>query len=411
MMRPALDRRSLLRAGLAAMLALLPLATAGAAPRVDWLSLARGAVPVELGGASQSLGLGMSQALAAIDEAPQGFVLTLKPGPADTSFVIVVELPAATTFDSFAIPNVLETPSPSQTFVKDVVIAGSAAGRDGPFDELARVTLATHPSKGEATEFAAAVRKPVRWLRLTLAGGIRVERDKTFLEFSEIAGYGTQEPVPMSTAFSGKWQARGVKLALQQDGVRVSGCYDDDGELQGTVGGPLLLATGKSRKSGVPSAFVLSVDSRGAIFGVRSTNGAPFKLYGGDSASALKMACAGQAVAPLGCGAVVHGIQFDFDSAAIRPASKPHLDALHDGLRDAPATSITVVGHTSSEGAQAYNDELSQRRAEAVVAALRERGIAAGRLAAQGRGEQQPIADNATEAGRALNRRVEIACR
>ena len=61
MMRPALDRRSLLRAGLAAMLALLPLARAGAAPRVDWLSLARGAVPVALGGAAQALGLGMSR--------------------------------------------------------------------------------------------------------------------------------------------------------------------------------------------------------------------------------------------------------------------------------------------------------------------------------------------------------------
>ena len=71
---------------------------------------------------------------------------------------------------------------------------------------------------------------------------------------------------------------------------------------------------------------------------------------------------------------------------------------------------VTVVGYTSREEDEAYNDDLSQRRSEAVVAALVARGLDAGRLSADGRGENQPIADNATEAGRSLNRRVEIAC-
>ncbi len=80
-------------------------------------------------------------------------------------------------------------------------------------------------------------------------------------------------------------------------------------------------------------------------------------------------------------------------------------------LKAATTSDITVIGHTSSEGADEYNEKLSQSRAEAVVAALVARGINAARISAQGRGEKEPIADNATGAGRSLNRRVEITCR
>ena len=162
-----------------------------------------------------------------------------------------------------------------------------------------------------------------------------------------------------------------MKLELVQDGVRVRGCYDEDGELTGTVSGRLLHATGQTR-AGIPSTFVLTVGEDGGI---------------------------------------LHGIQFDYDSADILPESERILDALSDGLRAATATTIAVVGHTSSEGSDAYNDELSRRRSEAVVAALIAREIDASRLVAEGRGEKQPIADNETEAGRSLNRRVEIECR
>jgi len=115
-------------------------------------------------------------------------------------------------------------------------------------------------------------------------------------------------------------------------------------------------------------------------------------------------------VAPLGCGSIIHGIQFDFDSAVIRPDSNALLDELSVGLGDANTSAITVIGHTSSEGKDAYNEELSQRRAKAVVSALISHGIEAPTISAQGRGEQVPIADNTTGAGRTLNRRVEISC-
>lgn len=407
---PARRSRTITAAGLCLALS-LPFSAGAEAPPTDWLAFARGALPVATGGAAEEMRVGIEQALQLIDGDERGFVLTPKPGGPDTTLVFVYELPALTTFTAFAVPNVLETPSPSQTFFQTVSIAGSAAGPDGPFIELGRGTLATHAAKGESTRIPATQAAAVRWVQLTLQGGINVERDQTFFEFSEIAGYGEQEPPPLSQAFTGKWQGRGVKLDLQQDGVSVSGCYDGAGELDGTVSGNLLYAQGEDEKSGVPSVFVLSVGPDDEIIGVRSTNGAPFKLYRGDPAPALKLACPGREVAPPGCGSVLHGIQFDFDSAAIRPESGPHLDALYDGLAQDPAAAIIVIGHTSSEGAEAYNQDLSERRAAAVTEALVARGLDAGRLAAAGRGEADPIADNATEAGRALNRRVEIACR
>ena len=244
-----------------------------------------------------------------------------------------------------------------------------------------------------------------------MEGGINVQRDKTFFEFSEIVGYGSQEPVPLSEAFRGKWKGRGVLLELEQEGANVSGCYDGAGDLKGTVSGNLLRATGRTRKSDVPSTFVLAVGEDGGITGVRSTNGAPFRLYSGDAAPGIRTECSGQRVPPLGCDSIIHGINFDLDSATIRAESDKLLDALSTGLKASAASVITVIGHTSSEGSDAYNEGLSRRRAEAVAAAIVGRGVDAGRVQAEGRGEKQPIADNATEAGRSLNRRVAIACR
>lgn len=379
--------------------------------RVDYLSLAQGAIPVALEGNAKELGVGMEHALLAIDGNDGGYALTPKPGGAQTRIVFVYKLPALTTFKAFSVPSVLEAPSPSQTFFKKVEIAGSDSGPQGLFRVLGSATLETHSAKGQATSIPIAVEKPVRWVRVTLEGGINVLRDKTFFEFSEIIGHGTQEPVPLSEAFGGKWQGRGVLLELKQEGASVSGCYDREGDIKGTVSGNLLRATGQTRKAGIPSTFLLAVGDSGEITGVRSTNGAPFRLYSGDAAPSLKTECSGQGVQPLGCGSIIHGINFDFDSATIRPESGTLLDALTTGLRASAASAITVIGHTSSEGSDAYNEKLSQRRAEAIVAAIVGRGINAGRISAEGRGEKQPIAPNLTEAGRSLNRRVEIACR
>lgn len=395
----------------AAMLAFSSASTAASPPEHDLLDFAAGAIPVAVGGDADALKVGMDAALAVIDGSPGGFVLTPKPGERDTEVTITYQLPALTTFAAFAVPSVLETPSPFQTFFREVVVTGSDQGPSGPFEILGQVALAPHAQAGLSTRFEATASRPVRWVRVSLRGGLDVQRDLTFFEFSEIIGLGVQEDVPLLDRFTSVWKGRGVLIELRQDGARVRGCYDRLGDLEGSVSGNLLRATGTQRSSGVPSTFVLTVTDDGALLGVRSTNGAPFRLQAADPAPTVLAECSDSPPPPPGCGSTLHGIRFGFDSAAISPDSAPMLDALASGLRDDPAAAILVVGHTSSEGAEDYNRDLSRRRAEAVVTALVGRGIEASRLAARGIGEDRPIADNTTEAGRSLNRRVEIECR
>ncbi len=104
-------------------------------------------------------------------------------------------------------------------------------------------------------------------------------------------------------------------------------------------------------------------------------------------------------------------VSFDFDSAAIKPAFRPSLDKLADVLKRYRKTIVYVVGHTDSTGPADYNQRLSERRARAVADYLVSRGVSAARLRTEGRGESDPRASNATEAGRQLNRRVELFIR
>jgi outer membrane protein OmpA-like peptidoglycan-associated protein len=105
----------------------------------------------------------------------------------------------------------------------------------------------------------------------------------------------------------------------------------------------------------------------------------------------------------------IYGIHFDYDSAHIQPRSEPVIAEIAALLRTNPAWQFEVSGHTDSDGGAAYNLGLSQRRAQAVVDDLVNRyGIARSRLVAKGYGLSRPVASNATDAGKALNRRVEL---
>lgn len=101
-------------------------------------------------------------------------------------------------------------------------------------------------------------------------------------------------------------------------------------------------------------------------------------------------------------------ITFATDSARLTPAIRAELRALAANLRKYPDSTVQVIGHTDNTGAAAYNLNLSRQRAAAVTNVLINNGIAAGRVSAIGKGEDQPVASNLTPEGRAQNRRVEI---
>ena len=101
-------------------------------------------------------------------------------------------------------------------------------------------------------------------------------------------------------------------------------------------------------------------------------------------------------------------ILFQTDSAALRGDLQSDVRAVAQNLQQFPNTIVQVVGHADNTGDAAYNQDLSQRRAQAVAGVLAGAGVNPGRISAIGRGEDQPIASNLTPEGRARNRRVEI---
>ena len=99
---------------------------------------------------------------------------------------------------------------------------------------------------------------------------------------------------------------------------------------------------------------------------------------------------------------------FDFDQSTLKPQGKAALDQLLGQLTGMDLEVIVTVGHTDAVGSDAYNQKLSQRRAEAVKAYLVAQGVETSRVYTEGKGETQPVADNTTAAGRAKNRRVTV---
>ena len=101
-------------------------------------------------------------------------------------------------------------------------------------------------------------------------------------------------------------------------------------------------------------------------------------------------------------------VSFNVGRAEIQPTLRPILDRFATTLNDNPGTTVTIIGHTDSTGSDSINNPLSVNRAASVRDYLVARGVAGSRIAIDGRGSREPIADNATVEGRARNRRVEI---
>ena len=153
---------------------------------------------------------------------------------------------------------------------------------------------------------------------------------------------------------------------------------------------------------------------RGAIIGaaVGGAAGAVIGHYMDRQAAELAKDIPGATVQRVGEGIAVtfpEGLLFPFDSDQLKPGARENLTNLAMSLKKYPKTNTMIVGHTDSQGADAYNQGLSERRASSAATFLASQGVPRERLATKGRGETESIASNDTESGRAMNRRVEIA--
>ena len=109
------------------------------------------------------------------------------------------------------------------------------------------------------------------------------------------------------------------------------------------------------------------------------------------------------------CHAALTGVLFDFDKSTLKPVSDPVLQSVVVLMVKDPAAKFEIQGHTDNVGSDAYNQPLSEARARAVVTWLVQHNVASNRLTARGYGKTRPVVTNDTDAGRAQNRRVEIA--
>ena len=187
----------------------------------------------------------------------------------------------------------------------------------------------------------------------------------------------------------------------------VGGCASkaQTGALIGTAGGA---AAGAAVGSAAGNTLV------GALMGA-AIGGAAGLLIGNymdQQAAELEEELEGVTVTRVGEGiklTFASGLLFAVNKSDLTPTSQENLVALSRVLNKYPDTNVLIEGHTDADGAEDYNQQLSERRASSVKAFLAAQSVSAPRMTTMGYGESQPVADNATTQGKAQNRRVEVA--
>jgi len=156
-------------------------------------------------------------------------------------------------------------------------------------------------------------------------------------------------------------------------------------------------------------------DGRNAAIGaaVGAIAGGSVGVYMDKQQAALRARTAGTEIAIKRVGDQIElqlpsDVTFATNQSSIQPNFYNALDAVASTLVEYPSTAIDIVGHADSDGTDAYNQDLSERRAASVKSYLAGRGVQSVRMISSGRGESQPIASNATASGKAQNRRVQI---
>ena len=202
---------------------------------------------------------------------------------------------------------------------------------------------------------------------------------------------------------------RALTAILIAGSVAVSGCASMNKKQEGAVigaaaGGAIGGVIGNQTGSTAKGAII------GAVIG--GTAGAIIGHQMDQQAKELSQTIKGATVERVGEGINVtfaSGLLFAFNSDEIQSTAGENLKELAASLNRYPDSQLLIVGHTDNVGDDAYNQGLSERRANSAAAYLASQGVARTRIATSGKGEAEPVTTNDTDAGRAQNRRVEVA--
>ncbi|MEW5764465.1 MAG: OmpA family protein [Acidobacteriota bacterium] len=294
---------------------------------------------------------------------------------------------------------------------RQIVVSGSTTSPSGGFVEL--VTF--EAPKGGRKEVPLPKPATAQWLRFEIRSNWG---NPQYTELMELEAYGTPVGPPPKIDVSGDFEtdAAGM-MRLEQNGAEIRGCYDccSIGRLSGSIEGRVLrLEWREDEGADVGSLLMVASRDGNTLTGLYFRDGKLNGEWNGRRVTGRRAACRIEGEAGLAGklsatgSAVLYGIVFDSDSATIRAESEPTLNEVLAVLKADPKRRLLVCGHTDSTNTDAYNLRLSQERADAVVTWLTSHGCAGSRLQAKGFGESQPVTSNATAAGRALNRRVEV---
>ncbi|MDP7149856.1 MAG: OmpA family protein [Paracoccaceae bacterium] len=384
---------------------LLALAPVSSTAEPDWLDASAGAVVL---GVTSQYDSGNSSAIATISGNSRftWYTQQYDVGPQSITY----ELAQTVALQEF----VMDTSSEYNTRApKDVVLWGSSTSSEGPWSELARFQMT--PENGRNVIAIPQDKAPAKWLKLDLSGNWG---DAKYIAITEVEAYGEAVSETVYEAdLSGNFSTNFRDMRLSMSGADVVGCYDwQQGTLSGDTDGrifrfqwtevPEQIGTSVMAISGDGNRFngffYENGEMQGIWWGQRNLEGEPeCQLDTNNVEDALSGTSR----------AVLYGIHFDFDSDRLKSSALPTLMLLREALADNSDWTIEIEGHTDSAGSDAYNLELSNRRAASVRQWLIDNGISGDRLSAKGFGESRPVSGNETATGRSLNRRVEVVRR